>query len=90
MAKKSITCEINKELAAHIARQIVKGLGEFPPDEAASVLNGIQVALMYIAKEIAEHQTENGMVEKLILSWFVSTDQFAGTQYSKYINLEEE
>ena len=45
---------------------------------------------MYIAKEVSKHQTKEGMVEELILSWFVSTDQFAGTQYSKYINLEEE
>lgn len=89
MAKKKITCEINKELAVSICEQIVSALEGFPLEEASGVLNGIAVSLMYMANKVKKYETEKGAVERLILSWFVTCDMQWKTEYSKYINLPE-
>lgn len=87
MAKKTIRCEINKNVSIDVATAIVEAVEEWPMEYAASVMNGMCVALCQVAKNVKQYETEKGMVERLVLSWFDASDKAMGTEFMKYINL---
>lgn len=90
MSKKTATLEIDQKESVYIAAQILDAMDGQPVEKTSTILNGLAVAMMTIAKDAAKHQTQKGMVEKMILHWFAACDSINETQFSKYINLGED
>lgn len=90
MAKKTVTLEIDKEQAASIAAQLLENFDGRPIEETSTNLFGLVATVLAMAKSANKYATKKGMVEKMILGWFASTDQLNGLQFSKYINLEND
>ena len=87
MNKTSHILSIDQKEAASIAAQLLDAFDGQPFEKTSTILSGIAVAMLTIAKSASEYATKKGMVEKMILSFFTAADP-AGLQFSKYINLD--
>ena len=90
MTKKTITPELDTMKSSALAAGIVEALGDFPLEESKNVINGLFVAMLSIAKDLAQYQTEPQMVEKMLLGWMISTEQASGLNFHDFINLPED
>ena len=85
-----MTLEIDKEESLSIASQLLAGIDGQPLEKTSTILNGLFLAMASIAKGAKKYETKPGMVERMILSWFKTSDKISDTEFGKYINLKEE
>ncbi len=91
MAKRIIKqLAIDKKIATDIAHEVVDTFNGTPMEAASSVINGLFVGTMELASQLKQMETERGMTERMILSWFQGVDKVKGTEFCKYITLERE
>ena len=56
-------------------------------EESTTILSGVTMALVSLCKDVSKHVTDEGSVERLVLSWLSATDPASGCHFSDYINL---
>ena len=88
--KKKTTLEIDKKEALSIATQLLACIDGQPLEKTSTILNGLFIAMVSVAKGAKKYETAPGMVERMILSWFLASDNIGYTEFGKYINLKEE
>ena len=86
MAQKKFTPQFDEPAAYKIGTTILTMFGGYTIEQSTTILFGITMALSTLCYNIGQHATEEGSVERLILSWLSATDP-AGNHFSDYINI---
>ena len=89
MSEKKFTPQIDDAIAVKIGTTIVAMFDGASVGESSTILNGVTMALVTLCKGIRTYATEEGSVERMILSWMTATDQPTGNHFSDYITLPE-
>lgn len=87
MAQKKFTIQLDQPAAAEIGMRILSMLDGHTVEESTTILNGVTVALVSLCKDVSKHVTDEGSVERLVLSWLSATDPASGCHFSDYINI---
>lgn len=91
MAKRIVKqLAIDQKLSVDIANKVVDTFDGTPMESASSVINGLFIGTMELASQLKQIETERGMTERMILSWFQAVDNVKGTEFCKYITLERQ
>lgn len=86
MAQKKFTPQLDQLTAAKIGMNILSMFDGYPIEQSTTILNGITMALVSFCKNVSQHATDEGSVERLVLGWLSATDP-AGNHFSDYINI---
>ena len=87
MEQKKFTTKFDEPAAAEIGMRILSMLDGHTVEESTTILNGVTMALVSLCKDVSKHATDEGSVERLVLSWLSATDPASGCHFSDYINL---
>jgi len=87
MAQKKFTPQLDQLTAAKIGMNILSMFDGYPIEQSTTILNGITMALVSFCKNVSQHATKEGSVERTVLGWLSATDPASGCHFSDYINI---
>ena len=87
MAQKKFTPKFDEPAAYKIGTTILAMFGGYSLEQSTTILFGVTMALATLCKDVSKHATDEGSVERLVLSWLSATDPASGCHFSDYINI---
>ena len=87
MAQKKFTPQLDQLAAAKICMNILSMFDGCTIEQTTTILNGVTMALVSFCKNVIQHATEEGSVERTVLRWLSATDPASGCHFSDYINI---
>ena len=85
---KPMLVKIDQEESISIAQQLLDCCNGQPLEKTSTILNGMVMAVISVAKSAKRYEVSPGSVERMILSWFATSDKACGTEFCKYLKLE--
>ena len=86
MAQKKFTPKFDEPAAYKIGTTILAMFGGYSIEQSSTILFGVTMALVSFCKNVSQHATKEGSVERTVLGWLSATDP-SGCHFSDYINI---